>query len=98
MTVTSCAGKRCIFCSCTTLQMTEFHELPSFSQLRDLTTTICNTVRPQLNFDRFNQAHDVTLSYLIFKMATQKAVYKLFNTHYEHFYNLIPLFKSNSLI
>ena len=62
MTVTSCAGKRCIFYSCATLPMTDFHELLPFSQLSDLTTTICNNFQPQLNSDRFNPAHDVTLS------------------------------------
>ena len=46
----------------TTLPMTDFHELLPCSQLSDLTTTICNTVRPQLNSDRFNPAHDVALS------------------------------------
>ena len=46
----SCAGKLCISYSCSTLPLTDFHELLSFSELSDLTTTttICNTVRPQL--------------------------------------------------
>ena len=93
MTVTSCAGKLCISYSCSTIPLTDFHELLSFSELGDLiTTTICNTVRPQLNSDGFNPAHDDTLSQLIFKMAAQKAVLKLFNTSYEHFYNLKLLY------
>ena len=73
MTVTSCGGKRYIFYSCTTLPMTDFHELLPFSQLSDLTTTtIYNIVRPQLNSDRFNPAHDLIKT---FKMTAQKAVF-----------------------
>ena len=64
MTVMSCAGKLCISYSCSTLPLTDFYELLSFSELSDLTTTttICNTTRPQLNSDGFNPAHDITLS------------------------------------
>ena len=49
----------------------------------------CNTIRPQLNSDRFYHAHDVT------NMATQKAFLNesfAFNTRYEHFYNLKRLY------
>ena len=74
--------------------MTDFHELLPCRQYNDV-TTICNTVRSQLNSD---PVHDVR------KMAAQKAVLSYsfaFNTRDEHFYNLKLLylaFKSNTLI
>ena len=60
MSVTSCSGKRCIFYSCTTLPITDFHELLPFNQLSDLTTIYI--IRPQLKSDHFNPAHDGILS------------------------------------
>ena len=71
MTVTSCGGKRYIFYSCTTLSMTDFHELLPFSQLSDLTTaTICNAVRQHLDPDRFTQ-HKTLIALQITNMVAQ---------------------------
>ena len=82
MTMTSCGGKRYIFCSCTTLPMTDFHELLPFSQLSNLTTTttICNTVRPQLYSDRFNPPHDVTLSNYYSKWRLKRLFFRVTRT------------------
>ena len=90
--MTSCAGERYIVYSCTTFPMSDFHEFISFSELSDLTTTIYNIVRPQLNSHRFSTAHDVILCSLILKMAAQKSVFKWYNSRYGHFYNLILLY------
>ena len=55
MTVTSCPGKCCIFHSCTTLSMTDFRELLHAVKIAIKQQQYCNTVRPQLNSDRFTQ-------------------------------------------
>ena len=59
-------GKRCSFYSCTTLVLTfrrlifiNFFHSVQYSDL--ITTKIWNNFHPQLNFDGFNTAHDVTL-------------------------------------
>ena len=75
------------FYSCTILRMTDFHELLPFSQCSDLTTTICNTARPQLNSDRFIQhmtSETVQKMFLNYPFA--------FDTRYGHFFNLKLLY------
>ena len=95
MTVTSCAGKHMTSRSFFTLVLPSrwliFRNCFHAVNIAIKQQQYCNTVRPQLNSDRFTQ-HMTSQTWRIKRLFLNYSF--TFNTRYEHFYNLKRLYSS----